>query len=139
MRSRFLALALAASVAALPLAACSDSTTSLAGTATPAPSATADPLNTWLTPARQQLLLSNLQQLTAQAGWVAGCVFEKTADRSILSALKKPDGRAFYSEFTDPALGAALAARVEGTSAITVEFVGAAPNSQTYCYVPKPD
>ncbi len=121
----------------IPLSGCSDSG-SLGGTPTAPPTATPDPLQTWLTPARQQLLLSNLQQLTVQAGWVAGCVYETMADKSILAALKKPEGRAFYSEFTDPALGLALAARVEGTPPVTVEFVGAAPNPHAYCYVPKP-
>ncbi len=124
-------------VLVVALAGCSGSE-SLGGTPTPAPTATPDPLTTWLTPARQQLLLSTLQQLTAQAGWVAGCVYETTEDRSILAALKKPEGRAFYSEFTDPALGQSLAARVEGTAPVTVEFVGAAPNPHAYCYVPKP-
>lgn len=119
------------------LSACSGSS-SLGGTPTPGPTATPDPVQTWLTPARQQLLLSTLQELTQQAGWVAGCVFETTADRTVLSNLQKPAGRAFFSEFTDPNLGAALAARVEGTTAVTSDFVGAAPNPHAYCYVPKP-
>ena len=132
-----LAAVLAGVLLVLASAGCSDSG-SLGGTPTPSPTGTPDPLTTWLTPERQQLLLSTLQQLTTQAGWVAGCVYESTADKSILAALKKPDGRAFYSEFTDPALGQALAARVEGTAPVAVDFVGAAPNPHAYCYVPKP-
>lgn len=129
-----LAVALAACAAAI---GCSGSTT-LGGTPTPVATATPDPLQTWLTPARQQLLLSTLQELTGQAGWVAGCVFETAEDRGVLASLKKPEGRAFFSEFTNAELGAALAARVEGTPAVTNGFVGAAPNAHTYCYVPKP-
>lgn len=129
-----LAVALVACAAAI---GCSGSAT-LGGTPTPVATATPDPLQTWLAPARQQLLLSTLQELTGQAGWVAGCVFETTEDRGVLASLKKPAGRAFFSEFTNAELGAALAARVEGTPAVTNGFVGAAPNAHTYCYVPKP-
>ena len=129
--------ALAAAFALFPLlAACGDSS-SLGGTPTPPPTATPDPLQTWLTPERRDLLLETVKELTLEAGWVAGCVFETKADQNVLGALKKPAGRAFFSEFTNPALGLALAARVEGTSAVT-DFVGAAPNAQSYCFVPKP-
>lgn len=131
------AIGMAGLLCLLLAAGCSGSS-SLGGTPTPAPTATPDPLQTWLKPERQQLLLSTMEQLTTQAGWVAGCVFESTEDKSVLASLQKPPGRAFYSEFTDPALGAALAARVEGTAAVTGGFVGAAPNPHTYCYVPKP-
>ncbi len=96
-----------------------------------------DPTSTWLTKERQDLLLSSLKKLAPQAGWVAGCVFESKANRTVLSAIPKPEGRAFYSEFTDPALGFSLVARVEGTAAGTGEFVGGAPDQSTYCYIPK--
>lgn len=109
--------------------------------ASPAASAAAptvtDPTSTWLTKERQDLLLSSLKKLAPQAGWVAGCVFESKANRTVLSAIPKPEGRAFYSEFTDPALGFSLVARVEGTAAGTGEFVGGAPDQSTYCYIPK--
>ena len=138
MRFRNFAVALlASSLAAFAASACSGTST-LGPTPTPPPTATPDPLQTWLTQDRKDLLLSTLKQLAPQAGWVAGCVFESKEDTGILNALKKPAGRAFFSEFTDENLGAALAVRVEGTAAGTGEFVGGAPNPSTYCYAPKP-
>ena len=138
MRFRTLAAAgLAAALAVLTLTACSGPS-ALGPTPTPPHTATPDPLQTWLTQQRKDLLLSTLKQLAPQAGWVAGCVFESKEDTAILNALKKPSGRAFYSEFTDQNLGAALAVRVEGTPAGSGEFIGASPNPSTYCYAPKP-
>ncbi|MEO8541025.1 MAG: hypothetical protein ABI577_14890 [bacterium] len=135
MSSRLL-LPFAVVIAVLLLSACSGSSTLGGGTATPVNTATPDPLTTWLKPERQQLLLSTLQQLAPDNGWVAGCVYETKADQAILAALKKPAGRAFFSEFTNPALGAALVVRVEGSTA-PGDFIGGAPTPTTYCYIPK--
>jgi hypothetical protein len=137
LRASLLSFALL-SLSFFALAACSNSGGIVTPTATPSATPIPDPLTTWLTADRQQLLLDTLKQLAPDTGWVAGCVYQTKEDQNVFNKIKKPAGRAFYSEFTNPALGQALAARVEGSTVGSGEFVGFAPDAATYCYVPKP-